>query len=58
LLVHQQIHSEDRPFHCSSSKQQSTLITHQRIHTTERPYECPQCGKSFSQSSALTQHQQ
>ncbi|NXB78577.1 ZSC29 protein, partial [Donacobius atricapilla] len=52
LLLHQRIHTEERPFHCLDGGKgfmhNSHLTTHRRIHTGERPYVCPQCGKSFS----------
>ncbi|NXB03449.1 ZN267 protein, partial [Cnemophilus loriae] len=35
----------------------SHLVSHRRIHTGERPSECTESGKSFSRSSALSEHQ-
>ncbi|NXQ56394.1 ZNF16 protein, partial [Anthoscopus minutus] len=57
LFQHQQIHTNERLFVCpnyeNGFKYNWHLIRHQRVHTNERP----QCGKSFTHRSNLTQHQ-
>ncbi|NXI16714.1 ZN774 protein, partial [Irena cyanogastra] len=51
LLIHQWIHTEERPFHCPTCRKginkNSNCTKDHKIHTGERPYKCGECGKSF-----------
>ncbi|NXM19743.1 ZN132 protein, partial [Ploceus nigricollis] len=52
LLLHQRMHTEERPFRCTDCRKgfirSSDLVKHWRVHTGERPYRCLKCGKCFT----------
>lgn len=60
LLVHQRVHSNERPYKCKFCncrfKQLCHVNNHERLHSGETPWQCSLCGKQFHQKGNFDHH--
>lgn len=61
LILHQRIHSGDKPYQCLSCgtrfNRLENLGQHKRVHTRETPYKCSHCSRLFAHRPSLANHQ-